>query len=130
MQNIRYQKHTKYFLMVGVYFFTIAVATLPSDAETRTITYSYDNLDRLTSVSYGGGASISYDYDDAGNILRVLMQGGEQTMELSDAIIAMQILTGNSPSLMESNVWDINADGKIGIEEAVYILQVISKLRQ
>ncbi|MFV9646692.1 MAG: hypothetical protein ACNYWU_12780, partial [Desulfobacterales bacterium] len=87
-------------------------------------------LDRLTSVSYGGEASISYDYDDAGNILRAVMQGGVQDIELSDAIIAMQILTEISPSLMESNVWDINADGKIGIEEAVYILQVISKLRQ
>ena len=58
------------------------------------------------------------------------MQGGEQALELSDAIIAMQILTGITPSLMESNVWDINADGKIGIEEAVCILQVISGLRQ
>jgi len=101
-----------------------------SFATTRTITYTYDNLDRLTSVSYGGGALISYDYDDAGNILRAVMQGGIQELELSDAIIAMQILTGITPSLMESNVWDINADGKIGIEEAVYILQVISKLRQ
>ena len=130
MQNIRYQKSAKYFLMVAVYCLIIAAATLSSASVTRTITYTYDNLDRLTSVSYGGGALISYDYDDAGNILRAVMQGGIQELELSDAIIAMQILTGITPSLMESNVWDINADGKIGIEEAVYILQVISKLRQ
>ena len=130
MQNIIYQKNTKYFLMVAVYCLIIAAATLSSASVTRTITYTYDNLDRLTSVSYGGEASISYDYDDAGNILRAVIQGGVQDIELSDAIIAMQILTEISPSLMESNVWDINADGKIGIEEAVYILQVISKLRQ
>ena len=117
-------------IMFVIVLFCIIDLSSNGQAATRTISYTYDNMDRLTSVSYGGGALISYDYDDAGNILRVLMQGGEQALELSDAIIAMQILTGISPSLMESNVWDINADGKIGIEEAVYILQVISKLRQ
>ena len=129
MKNIHH-KNTKNLFAIVVFFLVIAIAASFSFAATRTITYTYDNLDRLTSVSYGDGASISYDYDDAGNILRVLMQGGMQALELSDAIIAMQILTGISPSLMESNVWDINADGKIGNEEAVYILQVISKLRQ
>jgi len=83
MQNIRYQKNSKYFLVVAVYFLTITAATLSSAAVTRTITYTYDNLDRLTSVSYGGGASISYDYDDAGNILRAVMQGGIQEYGIS-----------------------------------------------
>ena len=119
-------------ILIGILLFATLSYSLSfqAHAATRTITYTYDNLDRLTSVSYGHGALISYDYDDAGNILRAVMQGGIQELELSDAIIAMQILTGITPSLMESNVWDINDDGKICIEEAVYILQVISKLRQ
>ena len=120
---------TLLFFITILLILTVA-SVVPVLAATRTITYTYDNLDRLISISYGDGASISYNYDDAGNILRAIMQGGVQAIELSDAIIAMQILTRITPSLMESNVWDINADGKIGIEEAVYILQIVSGTRQ
>lgn len=123
--------HLKQSIATIIFLLLIFVATSAfSFAATRTITYTYDNLDRLTSVSYGDEASISYDYDDACNILRVVMQGGTQTINLSDAIIAMQILIGIAPSLMESNILDINADGKIGIAEAIYILQAISGARQ
>ena len=31
---------------------------------------TYDNTGRLARVDYGGGAAITYTYDDAGNLLR------------------------------------------------------------
>lgn len=34
-------------------------------------TYAYDNLNRLTSVTYADGSTIEYSYDAAGNILKV-----------------------------------------------------------
>ncbi len=44
-------------------------------AATITVTYNYDNQDRLTGVDFGGNSAIVYDYDDAGNILSVSNQG-------------------------------------------------------
>jgi YD repeat-containing protein len=37
----------------------------------ETMTYTYDNLNRLTSAKYGNGQELKYAYDDAGNILTV-----------------------------------------------------------
>ena len=34
-----------------------------------TITYTYDNLNRLTGIDYGNGAAITYTYAAAGNRL-------------------------------------------------------------
>jgi len=47
---------------------------------------------------------------------------------LSDAIIALRILAGISVT-ETGNLKDINGDGKIGMEEAVYILQYVAGLR-
>ncbi len=50
------------------------------------------------------------------------------TIELRDVILVLKVLTGvnNHPVY-----WDleVNGDGKIGIEEAIYALQIISGLR-
>jgi subtilase family serine protease len=64
---------------------------------------------QLTSI-------ISGDIDNSG------------TVELSDAILALQVLTDTD----ERNLYiyaDVNADNKIGVEEAVYVLQVLSELK-
>jgi len=48
---------------------------------------------------------------------------------LTDAIIALQILSGNEPTPICSPGADIGSDNKVDNEEAVYILQSISGLR-
>lgn len=40
-----------------------------------TITYNYDSLNRLASVTYDNGQSITYTYDSAGNRLTMTSQG-------------------------------------------------------
>lgn len=49
--------------------------------------------------------------------------------ELTDAMVAMRILTGLETGSAINSVSDINSDGKIGLEEAIYILQDIAGLR-
>ena len=49
---------------------------------------------------------------------------------LSDAIIILQILSGQNPEHDQLSCYDVNGDGKIGIEEVLYILQKVSGLRQ
>lgn len=49
---------------------------------------------------------------------------------LTDAILALQVISGIEPSTTVHKEADVNGDGKIGIEEVIYILQKISGLRQ
>jgi YD repeat-containing protein len=39
------------------------------DGNTNQTAYTYDNFDRVTSISYAGGASIAYTFDSNGNLL-------------------------------------------------------------
>ncbi len=127
MENNRIYQNVKYFLVIALSVLAITVATFSSAAVTHTISYIYDNLDRITAINYGDGISISYSYDDAGNILHVEMNGTGSTMELLEAIISLQISAGQTPDITQSNLIDLNGDGKIGVEEAINILRIISE---
>lgn len=52
---------------------TLLCLTLPVHA----VTYTYDNLNRLTSVTYKTGQKIAYTYDSGGNILSVTASTSE-----------------------------------------------------
>lgn len=54
---------------------------------------------------------------------------GNGSIELEDAIIAIQILSGMNSSITTTNRMDVNNDNKVGVEEAIYILQKVSGLR-
>ena len=45
------------------------------------------------------------------------------TTNLTDAILGLQILSGNTPTTSISTNSDINNDSKIGVEEVIYILR-------
>ena len=51
------------------------LALLFSSLSFAAVTYSYDNLNRLTAVNYGNGTSQAYSYDPAGNLLNVTTLG-------------------------------------------------------
>ena len=40
-------------------------------AQSVTINYNYDTLDRMTAVSYASGGDVDYTFDDAGNLIKV-----------------------------------------------------------
>jgi hypothetical protein len=50
-------------------------------------------------------------------------------IRLSDAVAALQILTGISPAAEIRLCADVNSDEKIGMQETVYILQEIAEIR-
>ena len=45
-------------------------ATISPDGSTRTETYAYDELNRLTNVNYGDGVTQAYSFDAMGNRLQ------------------------------------------------------------
>ena len=50
-------------------------------------------------------------------------------VDLADAILALQVMAGITPSTTIYKEADVNGDGKIGMEEAIYIIQKVSGLR-
>ncbi|MCP4346012.1 MAG: hypothetical protein GY795_10865 [Desulfobacterales bacterium] len=55
---------------------------------------------------------------------------GNNEVDINDAIIGLKISTNSLYSQYISLNADVNGDNNIGIEEVVYVLQVISELRQ
>jgi hypothetical protein len=54
----------------------------------------------------------------------------DNLVDLADAILALRILSGQPPSLPSlPQAGDINGDGRIGIEEVLFILQRVGSLR-
>src|SRR5206468_2450001 len=51
--------------------------TAPTISTSDSVSYSYDNLDRLITVTYASGPTITYTYDAAGNRTSILLTGGE-----------------------------------------------------
>ena len=70
--NLKYCYAMAAIMLMGMFF---------SPAHAATATYTYDNLNRLTQVSYDNGNSIEYTYDAAGNITRVDKVGELATVD-------------------------------------------------
>lgn len=80
----------------------------------------------------GIGASSSANYAvQAGFWFSVLMKGdvnGDGIINLADLVLSLQVLTGMAPSDLHRGA-DVNADGQIGLTEAIYILGKAAGLR-
>jgi YD repeat-containing protein len=108
-----------------------------------TISYQYDRLNRLTSVTYGDGTRIAYLYDPAGNRLSRAIDtivlpvkgniNGDDSINLTDAILALKVLSGLGSVGIRSGYAasgaDVGGNLKIGLEEVVYILQKVGEMR-
>ena len=116
---------------------------VPFHGSGTTISYQYDRLNRLTSVTYGQGIRITYAYDAAGNRLSRTVAGvvipvkgnidGDDSISLADAILALKVLSGQDPAGIRSDYAAAGADVgnnlKIGPEEVIYILQKVAGTR-
>jgi hypothetical protein len=53
---------------------------------------------------------------------------GDNVIDLKDAIMALKITSGTAePSVLICKPSDVNEDGRIGLEEVLYILKMIAK---
>jgi hypothetical protein len=78
------------------------------------------------------GPSLSENYVlQAGFWFSVFMKGdvnGDGIIDLADLVLSLQLLAGMSVSDVHRGA-DVNADGRIGLEEALYILGKAAGLR-
>ncbi len=52
----------------SIFIVATLILAVTGHAQTATITYTYDDLNRLTNVSYQGGVAQTFNPDEAGNI--------------------------------------------------------------
>lgn len=70
--------------------------------------YAYDQLNRLTKVDYGGGKSITYTYDPAGNIASIVKVG-------TSSLLPQTISFGAAPSVAVGSVGTVRATASSGL---------------
>jgi YD repeat-containing protein len=132
--NRLFGKYTVFAILCGV--------LLPFPGYSATLSYQYDQLSRLTAVHYGDGTLISYVYDPAGNRLSMSITGnanpigdinGDGFIDIGDAILSLQVLSGQNPAGIRSGYAgsgaDVGGNQKIGMEEAIYIVQKVAGIR-
>lgn len=117
----------------------IAVALLAAFGDHAlglTVNYQYDDLYRLTRVERSDGIVTEYQYDAAGNrlsrVIRVIVTGdlnGDSAVTVADAVMTMQILSGISPGQQVIPSAGIAGDDRIGLAEAIFILQTLAEKR-
>lgn len=84
-----------------------------------TITYTYDSLNRLTSVDYGNGAAMTYTYDAAGNRLTLVSTHSDLTPPTTPLVTDDGLYTTDLTQLRA--VWASN-DLETGIAEYQYAI--------
>lgn len=63
---------------------TIIILFCAVAATAQTTRYSYDNLNRLTRVTYANGSIVSYNYDANGNRISEIITGVTGIMQIND----------------------------------------------
>lgn len=125
MKNLRLNAKS---LIIIAAFFLLCTAAAPS---ALTINYTYDTLHRLIAVTYSNGANIQYAYDPAGNrtLMRITVPGeigdvnGDGVVDLTDAILSLQLMTGMTVPAVTNISGDVNGDGRIGAAEAIHAIE-------
>ncbi|MCR5643687.1 MAG: hypothetical protein K6G32_10210 [Prevotella sp.] len=115
-----------------IYTLAILFATTQTYAQ-RTIKYEYDDMNRLTKVTYANGSTVSFNYDELGNRLCKSVLGilkGDVThsgkVDVQDATIAVNHILGTASSeAYDYTLLDMNNDNVVDVFDVTAIINVI-----
>jgi hypothetical protein len=82
---------------------------------------NFGNTISITSLELPG--EISSWYSDSGVFL------SKPVVDIRDAILAMQVVSRITPAQIVHKAADVDGDGKIGLAEAIFILQKVADIR-
>ncbi len=122
---------------------TIAVTgTVSYDASTRTATFTPSPLlsfnasytvTLTTGVKDAAGNPLAANYNWTFNTVLIGDINGDASVDLKDAILAMRFLSGMQTEGIRADYTvsgvDVNGDGRLGMEEVLYILQKVAGIR-
>lgn len=123
-------------MKIAPLFIAIIVMLLSTTSHASIVRYQYDILHRLSKVTRGDGSITVYGYDNLGNrtsktVTSPFLAGdinGNNQVDITDLILSLQVATDTNPSQNTYPASDVNSDGKIGIEETIYVLRRVSDL--
>jgi hypothetical protein len=104
-----------------------------------TVVYEPSTPNRALSTrayaSGGGDIHLKAYFDDVYLIPALADIDGNLVVDLADAIIGLRVLAGfNTSGLVRSDYatsgTDVDGDGKVGLEEVIYVIQMVSGVRQ
>lgn len=115
-----------------LYTLAIVFVSLQTFAQSKT-KYEYDELNRLTKVTYSSGAVVTYTYDDLGNRKTKTVNGGylrgdvngDGYVNSADIVGLIIYLSEMTPSQFDKKAADANADGEIDGYDADAIAEII-----
>ena len=100
---------------------------LLADTDSDTYKDGFEDANRNGRVDAGES-----DPDDISS-LPVIQPGdvnGNKIIDLSDAVLVLQVLACIEPGQDIFKAADVNGDGKVGIEEAIYIIEIVAGVRE
>ena len=110
----------------------IVFVSLQAIAENKT-KYEYDDLNRLTKVTYSSGTIVTYTYDELGNQKTKKVRGGylrgdvnnDNQVNSSDIVNFVRYLNENPSESFQKKVSDANADGEVNKNDIEGIIDII-----
>lgn len=107
-------------------------ASLQAIAENKT-KYEYDELNRLTKVTYSSGTIVTYTYDDLGNRNTKTVRGGylrgdvnnDNQVNSTDIVDLVLYLNNNPSASFQKKAADANADGEVNKDDTEAIADII-----
>lgn len=110
----------------------IVFASMQAIAENKT-KYEYDELNRLTKVTYSSGTIVTYTYDDLGNRKTKKVRGGylrgdvnnDNQVNSSDIVDFILYLNNNPSASFQKKAADANADGEVNKDDTEAIADII-----
>ena len=120
-----------------VLFTVILLGSAIDNGLAADVEYTYDEHNCLIGVDYPNGSSIGYSYDGVYNrgqriYSTVNLPGdidGNSLVELRDVIIDLRIAAGMVPPVYIQLANEVTGNGRVGIEEAIFGLEVVSGIR-
>ena len=101
------------------------------------ISYEYDNLYRLTKVTYPNGTIVAYTYDALGNRISKQVTGspteimgdvdGDGHVTMADVYAIVDFIMGKNPSPFNENMANVNGDDEVNVADVTEAVEIINK---
>ena len=112
----------------------MVLVSMQAMGQTR-VNYTYDDLNRLTEVSYSNGVKVKYNYDALGNRTKktvttsvITTRGdvdGDGKVNIDDLTALINYLLSGDASAINLNNADCYSDGKLNIDDVTVLINYL-----
>jgi hypothetical protein len=112
----------------GQSWITVTSGAIGSGTGTVSLSVAANSGTARTGTLLIAGASFTVNQPGASAVMMGDING-DAAIDITDAVLAIQVISGITPEQSINSNADVNEDGKIGLPEAIYILQKTAEMR-